>query len=135
MAFTRFSSDRDVLEKKLCESTFTGLYHLNTPGNGLQMPFVDDPHVRLQKWGANLYTNGVLFNKITAEHIIKDILTFLNILKKHNCIFKSVFNYWILSTIPIFSIISKLGSTLGPELKKEDIMKNNLLNITNYDIE
>jgi hypothetical protein len=58
MAFTRFSNDRDVLEKKLCESTFSGLYHLNTPGNGLNMPFVEDPHIRLQKWGANLYSNG-----------------------------------------------------------------------------
>ena len=59
MAFTRFSSDQAVLEKRLAESTFTGIYHLNTPGNGLKMPFIDDPHIRLQKWGANLQTNGL----------------------------------------------------------------------------
>jgi len=59
MAFTRFSSDRAVLEKRLAESTFTGIYHLTTPGNGLKMPFIDDPHIRLQKWGANLQTNGL----------------------------------------------------------------------------
>jgi hypothetical protein len=59
MAFTRFSSDKDVLEKRLAESTFTGIYNLNTPGNGLNMPFVDDPHIRLQKWGANLQTKGI----------------------------------------------------------------------------
>ena len=59
MAFTRFSNDRDVLEKRLAESTFTGIYNLTTPGNGLNMPFIDDPHIRLQKWGANLQTNGI----------------------------------------------------------------------------
>ena len=55
MAFTRFSSDKDVIQKKLCESTFSGIYHLNTPGNGLNVPYIDDTHIRLQKWGANLH--------------------------------------------------------------------------------
>ena len=54
MAFTRFSSDKDVIQKKLCESTFSGIYHLNTPGNGLNVPYIDDSHIRLQKWGGNL---------------------------------------------------------------------------------
>lgn len=54
MAFTRFSSDKDVIQKRLCEATFSGIYQLNTPGNGLNMPYIDDTHIRLQKWGANL---------------------------------------------------------------------------------
>lgn len=57
MAFTRFSNDKDVIQKRLCESTFNGIYHLNTPGNGLDMPYVNDSHIRLQKWGGNLRTN------------------------------------------------------------------------------
>jgi hypothetical protein len=57
MAFTRFSNDKDVIQKRLCESTFNGIYHLNTPGNGVDMPYVNDSHIRLQKWGANLRTN------------------------------------------------------------------------------
>ena len=57
MAFTRFSNDRDVIQKRLCESTFTGIYALNTPGNGLDMPYMNDPNIRLQKWGGNMLTN------------------------------------------------------------------------------
>ena len=55
MAFTRFSSDDARQQKKLEESTYTGIYHLNTPGNALS--FIEDPHIRLQKWGGNLRTN------------------------------------------------------------------------------
>ena len=57
MAFTRFSSDPDVISKRLVESTFNGVYNMNVPGNGLDNPFIDDTHIRLQKWGANLRTN------------------------------------------------------------------------------
>lgn len=59
MAFTRFHDDAGRVMKHLQESTDQGLYHLNTPGNGTQMPFVADPHVRLQKWGANRHANFV----------------------------------------------------------------------------
>ena len=59
MAFTRFHDDPDVIKKKLCEMTFEGVYQLNVPGNGLQNPYVNDPNIRLQKWGANLQTNTI----------------------------------------------------------------------------
>ena len=59
MAFTRFHDDPDVIQKKLCESVFSGIYHLNTPGNGLNNPYIDDVSIRLQGWGANLRTNTV----------------------------------------------------------------------------
>jgi hypothetical protein len=55
MAFTRFSSDDARQQKRLEESVYTGIYHLNTPGN--QLSFIEDPHIRLQKWGGNLRTN------------------------------------------------------------------------------
>ena len=58
MAFTRFSSDNAVQQKKLEESAFSGMYHLNTPGNGIYNNYIEDVHVRLQKWGANLKTNS-----------------------------------------------------------------------------
>lgn len=57
MAFTRFSNDIALQQKRLEESTFTGIYHLNTPGNGLHNPYINDVHIRLQKWGANLHKN------------------------------------------------------------------------------
>ena len=59
MAFTRFHDDPCRVMKHLQETTDQGLYYLNVPGNGAQMPFVADPHVRLQKWGANRHNNLV----------------------------------------------------------------------------
>ena len=58
MAFTRFSNDKSRQEKYLEESIFSGIYQLNTPGNGLNNPYIENPHIRLQKWGANLNTNS-----------------------------------------------------------------------------
>jgi hypothetical protein len=60
MAFTRFKDDPARVNKYLEESTSVGKYHLNTPGNGLNNPYIDDTHIILQKWGANLQTNPLL---------------------------------------------------------------------------
>lgn len=59
MANTRFNYDFARTSKLLQESTGPGKYMLNTPGNGENMPFVADPQIRLQRWGANLYTNPI----------------------------------------------------------------------------
>jgi hypothetical protein len=54
MAFTRYYDDPDRIMKKLQESTSEGMYQLNQPGNGERPPFIVDPSILLQKWGANL---------------------------------------------------------------------------------
>ena len=54
MSFTRFNYDPCRTAKSLQESTGPGRYMLNTPGNGNSPCFMEDPHIRLQKWGANL---------------------------------------------------------------------------------
>ena len=59
MSFTRFHDDPHRIKKQNEESSFTGRYMLNTPGPGLDLPFIEDPQIRLQKWGANLHTNTV----------------------------------------------------------------------------
>ena len=59
MAFTRFHDDPCRIEKQLQESTGSGKYMLNVPGNGLIPHFMEDPYIRLQKWGANLQTNSI----------------------------------------------------------------------------
>lgn len=59
MAFTRFWDDPDCVMKRLQESTDIGMYYLNTPGNGDKPPFMEDPNIILQKWGANLHNNRV----------------------------------------------------------------------------
>jgi len=54
MAFTRFNYDEARTRKLLQESTGPGRYMLNKPGNGPTPCFFEDPHIRLQQWGANL---------------------------------------------------------------------------------
>lgn len=61
MAFTRFHDDPARIQKQLQESTFAGRYQLNTPGQGTNLPFLEDPNIRLQKWGANLRDNTIQF--------------------------------------------------------------------------
>jgi hypothetical protein len=84
MAFTRFHDDPCRIMKHLQESTDQGVYTLNVPGNGLNVPFLNDPHIRLQKWGANRHSNFVkiesdLFgmqNKLGAKNPKTDIDTY-----------------------------------------------------------
>jgi len=59
MSFTRFHDDPLRIQKQLQESTGTGRYQLDRPGNGMNMPYFEDPHIRLQNWGANVRTNTV----------------------------------------------------------------------------
>jgi hypothetical protein len=59
MAFTRFHDDPCRINKQLQESTGVGRYMLNVPGNGSKPLYMDDPFIRMQKWGGNLMTNTV----------------------------------------------------------------------------
>ena len=59
MSFTRFHDDKCRIQKQMQEQTYTGRYMLNVPGNGVNMPFIEDPFTRLQKWGANWNTNAI----------------------------------------------------------------------------
>jgi hypothetical protein len=57
MSLTRFNDDAARIKKKLQEMTGVSDYQLNAPGPGVDMPFFEDPQIRLQKWGANLRDN------------------------------------------------------------------------------
>jgi hypothetical protein len=59
MAFTRFNYDDARTKKQLQQSTDPGRWVMNTPGNGDSPFFVEDPHIRIQTWGANLMTNTI----------------------------------------------------------------------------
>jgi len=59
MSFTRFHDDPCRIEKQLQESTGPGRYMLDVPGNGTKPCFMEDPYVRMQKWGANLMTDTI----------------------------------------------------------------------------
>lgn len=57
MACTRFFDDTARIAAALEMQTQCGRYMLNVPGNGEFMPYAEDVHTRLQKWGANLDRN------------------------------------------------------------------------------
>ena len=59
MSLTNIRNDPCRVEKQMQLLTETGRYMLNVPGQGVNMPFQDDPFLRLQKWGANLRTNAI----------------------------------------------------------------------------
>jgi hypothetical protein len=57
MSSTRFNDDDARIRKRLQEMTGASRYQLNAPGPGVETPFLEDPHMRLQRWGANLRNN------------------------------------------------------------------------------
>jgi hypothetical protein len=59
MAFTRFHDDTCRIKKQAQDSSFAGRYNLDVPGPGINLPFFEDPQLRIQKWGANLQTNTI----------------------------------------------------------------------------
>jgi hypothetical protein len=59
MSFTRFFDDPYRIQCRTENSGYMGKYFLDVPSNGSEMPYHDDPHIRLQKWGANMMTNSI----------------------------------------------------------------------------
>ena len=57
MAFTRFHDDPCRIQKYLDETTEIENYRINVPGYGDKPVFINDPYLRIQKWGANLSEN------------------------------------------------------------------------------
>ena len=43
MSFTRFHDDPNRIKKQVEESSAVGNYSLNTPGQGTDLPFMEDP--------------------------------------------------------------------------------------------
>lgn len=59
MANTRFNYDDCRTAKRLQQSTDPCRWILNVPGNGDNPSYIEDPHIRIQKWGGNIRTNMV----------------------------------------------------------------------------
>lgn len=57
MAFTRFHDDPARVNKTLEQMTFAGRYMLDTPGPGINAPYMADPQIRAQRWAANMWTD------------------------------------------------------------------------------
>ena len=59
MSLTSIRNEPCRISKELQQSTGSGRYALNVPGPGSDVCFMEDPFIRLQKWGANLMTNTI----------------------------------------------------------------------------
>lgn len=71
MAFTRDYDDPDEVMKQLQESMGPGMYTLNQPGQGEAPPFISDPSMILQGWGANLWKNKVdIENELRGNRVL-----------------------------------------------------------------
>ena len=57
MSFTRFHDDPARIMKQNQQATDPGKWVLDTPGNGMNVPYMMDPQIMLQKWGANIWEN------------------------------------------------------------------------------
>lgn len=78
-----------------------------------------------------LFNDKKLFYEINKTNVfIDNIYTFLNILKKYNCKLSSRYNFFVLSLIPVFSILIKLG----PEIKKRNVIKDYIEKISSNDL-
>jgi hypothetical protein len=59
MANTRISNDVDRLMEQNEMATAHGRWVASVPGPGANAPFMEDPTVRLQKWGANTWADSM----------------------------------------------------------------------------
>ena len=83
MASTRFNYDSGRTIKHLQQSTGPGRYMLNVPGNGDKPEYMEDPHIRLEKWGGNLDNNAasgtaITYGMVTTNSFEISDLKFLN---------------------------------------------------------
>ena len=59
MACTRIYYDKYRTIKEQQQATDPGRWILNVPGNGSNPCYIEDPQIRIQKWGGNLRTNTI----------------------------------------------------------------------------
>ena len=84
MSFTRFHDDPARIKYGLEISTYSGRYALDTPGPGVNLPYLEDSQIRMQKWGANLMTNPI--------NIESDLRGLTRILNRDNIILNNYVN-------------------------------------------
>tara|TARA_B100001287_G_scaffold270185_1_gene268612 strand:+ start:164 stop:640 length:477 start_codon:yes stop_codon:yes gene_type:complete len=75
MSFTRFHDDPARIQKTNLETSSINNYIFNVPGNtgGVNVPYIEDPHIRIQKGGASTHTNMV-----GVESMLRNLYTPIN---------------------------------------------------------
>ena len=77
-----------------------------------------------------LYEKKELFLEPNTKQIVNDVYRFLTILKQYNCRLTSRYNFFILSLIPILTLIVNLG----PNIEKKYMVKDYLEKMSNSDL-
>jgi len=123
MAFTRAYDDKDRINNILDQDLNTSKYMLNVPGNGTKPYYINDPHIRLQKFAGNISHNIVDVNsglKGISRQLDTDCVT-----KKNNNekILKE--NYSEISFPVNSSTITDESRTSMPAWQLRDLEQNN----------
>ena len=123
MAFTRAYDDKNRKNMFLEEDVNINRYMLNVPGNGTKPYFIEDPHIRLQKFGGNLSNNVINVNsglKGIAGHLDRDCST---IKDKNEQMLKD--NYSEISFPNNSAIITNESRTSMPAWQLRDLEQTN----------
>ena len=120
MSLTRCWYDTDRINTCLDRDIYSQTYMLNVPGNGTRPSLIDDPHVRLQKFGANISSNIVDINsnlKGIDRQLDRDCVDNSNKLSDH---------LYFRDTFPtISSAITDQPRTMIPAWQLRDLEQNN----------
>ena len=67
--YTRFHDDPARVQKSNLETSYMNNYIFNVPGNndGGVVPFVSDPHIRIQKGGASVQDNMIVIDSMPVS--------------------------------------------------------------------
>ena len=127
MACTRFNYDPCRTKKSLQQATGPGRWILDVPGNGNAPGFIEDPHILLQKWGANLRTNSI---NLESEMIGNNKRTF-----SRDCYFRQNIThfppqFFSVSTEPVVyptnsTVITEESRATHPAWWYRDVEQNN----------
>jgi hypothetical protein len=93
--FTRFHDDEARIQAQMRDQTFAGRYAIDTPGQGIHLPFLEDSQMRLQRWGANLRTETI--------NVESDLLGMTRNLGKDSVEYKQT---QVVSTLPAYGTAS-----------------------------
>ena len=63
MAHTNSFYDESKAKQYMDENTYIGQYIFHVPGNGTSPCYIDDTHIRLEKWGGNRWTNNLYIDE------------------------------------------------------------------------
>tara|TARA_Y100001980_G_C14472000_1_gene251991 strand:- start:198 stop:665 length:468 start_codon:yes stop_codon:yes gene_type:complete len=143
MSFTRLFYDKEKVNNKLEEDYNNLKYNVNVPGNSERPYFIDDPQIRLQKFGANLSNNLVDINssllgidkKLSRHYHTQDSCNAIKINNNYSKILFPSYNEAITDeprlTMPAWNLRDQETNNwtylhYNPQLKTEITFDNNI---------